>query len=71
METNPDPVFGVHVPVTCPGVPVEVLNPRNTWADKEAYDRAAQDLAARFQKNFVQYSDHVSDEVAAAGPIAG
>jgi phosphoenolpyruvate carboxykinase (ATP) len=49
-------------------VPDEVLNPRNTWADKAAYDRAAQDLADRFRNNFAQYADYVSEEVRAAGP---
>ena len=68
VETTPDPVFGVHVPVSCPGVPDEVLNPRNTWIDKEAYDSAAQDLAGRFRNNFAQYADYVTDDVEAAGP---
>ncbi len=69
VETTPDPVFGVHVPVHCPGVPDEVLNPRNTWTDKKAYDAAARDLAHRFQKNFAKYEDYVTDEVKAAGPV--
>jgi phosphoenolpyruvate carboxykinase (ATP) len=68
IDTTPDPVFGVHVPVSCPGVPDEVLNPRNTWTDKDAYDRAAQDLAGRFRDNFAQYADYVTEEVKAAGP---
>jgi len=68
IDTTPDPVFGVHVPVSCPGVPDEVLNPRNTWADGAAYDSAAQDLADRFRANFGQYADYVGEEVRAAGP---
>ncbi len=68
IDTTPDPVFGVHVPVSCPGVPDEVLNPRNTWADGAAYDSAAQDLANRFRANFGQYADYVGEEVRAAGP---
>jgi phosphoenolpyruvate carboxykinase (ATP) len=68
VETRPDPVFGVHVPVSCPGVPDDVLNPRNTWADKDAYDRAAQDLAERFRTNFAQYDEYVTEAVRAAGP---
>jgi len=71
VETREDPVFGVHVPVSCPGVPAEVLNPRNTWPDKDAYDVAARDLAARFQANFAPYGEYVSDEVRAAGPKVG
>ncbi|MEJ2546553.1 MAG: phosphoenolpyruvate carboxykinase [Gemmatimonadota bacterium] len=68
VETRPDPVFGVHVPVSCPGVPDDVLDPRNTWSDKDAYDRAAQDLADRFRKNFERYEEHVTEPVREAGP---
>jgi phosphoenolpyruvate carboxykinase (ATP) len=50
-----DPVFGLSVPVTCPGVPDRVLRPREAWSDKNAYDRAAADLAARFQAEFRKY----------------
>ncbi len=52
IETVADPVFGFHIPVACPGVPAEVLNPRNTWADKAAYDAKAHDLKARFEANY-------------------
>lgn len=65
-----DPIFGLHIPKTCPGVPAEVLVPRNTWADKDAYDRKAKELAASFVKNFEQFKDKVSPEVVAAGPRA-
>ncbi len=68
VETQEDPVFGLHVPVSCPGVPSEVLWPRNTWADKDAYDRAAQNLAQRFKDNFTKFADQVSEEVRNAGP---
>jgi len=67
-ETRVDPVFGVHVPVSCPGVPPEVLDPRGTWKDKEAYDRAARELAERFRKNFAAYEEHVDEAVRAASP---
>jgi phosphoenolpyruvate carboxykinase (ATP) len=70
IETQPDPVFGVHVPISCPGVPADVLVPRNTWRDKEAYDRKARDLARRFNENFKKYADGVSAEVRAVAPIA-
>jgi len=70
VETKSDPIFGVGVPVTCPDVPVDVLQPRNTWSDKEAYDRQARDLAHRFNENFKKYESGVSEEVKAVGPKA-
>jgi phosphoenolpyruvate carboxykinase (ATP) len=63
-----DPVFGLHVPTSCPGVPEEVLNPRNTWKDKAAYDTRARDLAEKFKKNFEQFAAGASPEVRNAGP---
>ncbi|HEV2705697.1 MAG TPA: phosphoenolpyruvate carboxykinase [Pyrinomonadaceae bacterium] len=70
VETRPDPVFGVHVPASCPDVPSEVLSPRNTWADKAAYDERARDLARRFNENFKKYEAGVSAEVRAVAPKA-
>ncbi|WP_112427243.1 phosphoenolpyruvate carboxykinase (ATP) [Thermogemmatispora tikiterensis] len=67
VETITDPVFGLHVPVACPGVPAELLNPRSTWPDPEAYDRQAAELAARFKENFKQFT-LPGEEVRAAGP---
>jgi phosphoenolpyruvate carboxykinase (ATP) len=66
VEFVTEPAFGLHIPVYCPGVPSEILNPRNAWTDKRAYDREAADLASRFQKNFQQFD--ASDAVRAAGP---
>ena len=71
VETRPDPIFGVGVPVSCPDVPAEVLVPRNTWKDTEAYDRKARELAERFNQNFKKYEDGVSPEVRAVAPKAG
>ena len=68
VQTRPDPTFGFHVPTTCPGVPDEVLWPRNTWGDKDAYDAAAHDLAQRLLDNFKKFADQVTDEVRGAGP---
>ncbi len=62
------PVFGVQMPTTCPNVPDEILNPRNTWTDKSEYDTKANDLAAAFVKNFNQFSNGVSEEILAAAP---
>jgi phosphoenolpyruvate carboxykinase (ATP) len=66
VEYVTEPAFGLHIPVSCPGVPTEVLNPRNVWADKDAYDRIATELASRFQANFQQFD--VPEAVCAAGP---
>jgi phosphoenolpyruvate carboxykinase (ATP) len=71
IETRPDPVFGVGVPVSCPDVPAEVLQPRGTWQDKDAYDAKAADLARRFNENFKKYEAGVSAEVRAVAPKAG
>ena len=68
MPTELDPIFGLPMPVACPAVPNEVLNPRNTWADKDAYDRKARELAALFVKNFEQFKAQATPEVIAAGP---
>ncbi len=65
-----DPIFKVHVPTECPGVPNEVLIPENTWQDKEAYRQKAKELAAKFAENFKQYEAYVSEEVKKAGPEA-
>src|SRR5215203_2823960 len=69
-QTTPDPIFGVGIPVSCPEVPGEVLQPRNTWEDKEAYDRQAKDLARRFNENFKKYEAGVSEAVRAVAPKA-
>ena len=67
VETVTDPIFGLRSPVACPDVPNSLLVPRNTWADKDAYDRQAASLAERFKKNFTQFL-LPSDEVRNAGP---
>ena len=68
IETWTDPVFGLHVPTSVPGVPDKVLRPRETWDDKAAYDAQAAKLAEMFKKNFEQFAAQVGDEVKAAGP---
>ena len=62
------PIFGVAMPVTCPNVPAEILVPRNTWADKDAYDQKAKELAEMFVNNFKKYADKANDEILAAAP---
>jgi len=62
-----EPIFGLRVPTTCPGVPAEMLFPRNTWVEPDAYDLQAKALANLFKKNFEQFT-LPSDEVRNAGP---
>lgn len=62
------PIFGLAVPQTCPNVPSELLNPRETWADKDKYDATAEKLAKSFVKNFEKYADNANDEIMAAAP---
>jgi phosphoenolpyruvate carboxykinase (ATP) len=64
-----DPVFGLQVPTSCPGVPAEMLLPRNTWPNPAAYDRAAAKLAKLFQDNFAKYSQPANAALRAAGPV--
>jgi phosphoenolpyruvate carboxykinase (ATP) len=68
VETTRHPIFKVDVPVSVPGVPDGVLDPRSTWDDPEAYDEKATELAAMFVKNFDRFAATVSPEVVAAGP---
>jgi phosphoenolpyruvate carboxykinase (ATP) len=65
---QPDPVFGMDLITQCPGVPPEVLIPRDTWSDKAAYDATARKLAHLFRENFQQYMSDVRPEVREAGP---
>ena len=68
VEYETEPAFGFSIPKSCPGVPSEILAPRNSWQDRAAYDKTAADLAARFAKNFEKFD--APPEVKAAGPKA-
>jgi phosphoenolpyruvate carboxykinase (ATP) len=63
-----DSVFGLAMPTTCPNVPNEILNPRNTWHDKSQYDEKANFLAAAFNKNFEKFASEASEEILSAAP---
>jgi phosphoenolpyruvate carboxykinase (ATP) len=68
VEFVTDPVFGLDVPVECPGIPSELLTPRNTWDDPNAYDAKAVNLARLFTENFEEFREQAGEEIAAAGP---
>jgi len=68
VQTVEDPVFGLSVPTSCPEVPTEILQPRNTWSDKAAYDEKAKKVSQLFRDNFKKYEAQASAEVRAAGP---
>lgn len=63
-----DDVFGLAMPTSCPGVPSDVLQPRVTWNDADAYDATARKLAQLFHNNFTQYASAASEAIRAAGP---
>ncbi|SHM06608.1 phosphoenolpyruvate carboxykinase (ATP) [Chitinophaga sp. CF418] len=62
------PVFGFSIPESCPGVPAELLDPINTWADKAAYDKQANALGHKFIHNFEKYADQATPEILSASP---
>ncbi|MCB9849659.1 MAG: phosphoenolpyruvate carboxykinase (ATP) [Phycisphaerales bacterium] len=66
--TTPDPIFGFNVVTACPGVPGEILVPRNSWKDPNAFDKTARKLAGLFNDNFRKFEDGVSDQIRSAGP---
>ncbi|MTI19682.1 phosphoenolpyruvate carboxykinase (ATP) [Fulvivirga sp. RKSG066] len=63
-------IFGLMMPTSCPNVPENVLNPKNTWEDKEAYDTKANALANAFNKNFEKFAEYANDEILSAAPKA-
>ncbi|MCU0341048.1 MAG: phosphoenolpyruvate carboxykinase (ATP) [Spirosomaceae bacterium] len=69
VEYVAHPVFGVMMPTSCPNVPSELLNPRDTWADPQAYDLAARKLADMFRHNFSKYAEFSHSDIAKGGPI--
>src|SRR5690606_18144283 len=67
-KTIEDPLFGLSIPTEVAGVPSEVLVPKNTWADKAAFDSTARKLATLFKDNFKAYEAKASDAIRSAGP---
>jgi phosphoenolpyruvate carboxykinase (ATP) len=68
-RTRVDPVFGLTIPVECPGVPSNLLNPRTTWTDPSTYDKQAEKIAFQFIENFKQFEQDVDPAVCKAGPL--
>ena len=69
VEYTLDPIFNVYVPKTCPNVPAEILDPKNVWTDKAAYEASAKTLAEKFRENFKKYQD-MPENIVNAGPRA-
>ncbi|SHI23161.1 phosphoenolpyruvate carboxykinase (ATP) [Sporobacter termitidis DSM 10068] len=69
-EYKHDGLFNVDVPQSCPNVPAEIMNPRDTWADKKAYDETANKLAGMFRDNFAKKYPDMPKNIIAAGPRA-
>ena len=68
VEYTTDDVFGLAMPNECENVPTEILSPKNTWADKAAYDAKANSLATKFVANFKQFESAANEEIMAAAP---
>ena len=66
-----DSDFGFQIPTSCPGVPDELLIPRNTWEDKGAYDQTKEKLIKLFQDNFEKFAANVNKEIVESGPKLG
>ena len=66
VEFVTEPAFGLSIPLACPNVPAELLDPRRAWEDKNAYDVQAEQLAQKFEKNFAKFD--VPADMSAGGP---
>jgi len=68
VEFITQPIFELSIPTSCEGVPSEILNPKDTWQDKAAFDETAMSLANKFVKNFEQYQAETSEAILSAAP---
>lgn len=69
MKFKPDPIFGLHMPESCPNVPKEILEPINTWSEKGAYIKKAIQLAHSFHLNFEKFSMEANQQIMDGGPL--
>lgn len=70
VEFEKHPIFNLMMPKSCPNVPTEVLNPKETWSDKEAYDVQAVTLANSFKENFAKFEAYANEEILSGAPVA-
>lgn len=68
VEFQTQPTFELAIPTSCEGVPSEILNPKDTWSDKAAFDETVNNLANKFVKNFEQYQSETSEAILSAAP---
>ena len=68
VEFEVDPWFGFEIPLSCPGVPDQMLNPSASWSDQDAYRNNIELLVAQFKKNMKKYKKSTPQEVLLAGP---
>ena len=68
VEYKEHPVFGLHMPVKCPGIPDDILDPKNTWKNRRHYDKKADELAHLFVDNFKKFEEYASEEIRSAAP---
>ena len=61
-------MLGTQIPTTCPGVPAEILRPKNNWTDVEEFYKTADKLVDEFNQNFEKYKDFANKEILAASP---
>jgi phosphoenolpyruvate carboxykinase (ATP) len=70
VEFEKHPIFNLMMPKSCPNVPSEILNPKDTWKNKKAYDIQANELANSFKENFAKYESYANDEILSGAPSA-
>ena len=68
VDFQTQPIFNLAIPTSCPNVPSEILNPKDTWTDKNDFDKTANNLADQFVKNFEAYEDQTSEAILSAAP---
>ncbi len=68
VEYELDPIFNVYIPKECPAVPQDIVRPRSTWQNKEAYDHKARELGKLFNENIKKFGNSIPPSIIAAGP---